>query len=91
MIVGILAAQVTHGRLGLHAHVVLNILDIEHRLRRVLHPPHDDRRNLDRVTELVVDLQAIAVEVARAQRDLHARIFLVGGRHRRFTLADRGE
>ena len=57
------------GRLGLDLDELLVVLDVEDGLRRVDDAPDDDRRDLDRVADRVVDLEDLAVEVLDAQRD----------------------
>ncbi len=76
MVVGVGAGQVAQGGLALHAHVVLIIIHIEDSLRRVLHFPHHDRPDLDGIAALVVDLEFLAVEIPRAQRNFEARELL---------------
>jgi len=63
-------SEVAHGGLGLDAHVLLEVVDVERGLRGVAHPPDDGRRDLDRVAALVVDLETLAGEVAGAQAHL---------------------
>ena len=55
-----------HRGFALHADVIVVVLDIEQRLRGVLHPPHHDDGDFDGIAVLVVDLELIAGEVARA-------------------------
>ena len=71
--------QVAHGRLALHLHEVLVVVDVERRLGGVVDVPDHHRGDLDRVAALVVDLEPVAVQVARAQRQLLARVERVGG------------
>ena len=70
VVVGVLAGEVTERGLALHGHELLVVGDVEHRLGGVGDPPHDDRRDLDRVAAGVVDLDPLALEVANAQREL---------------------
>ena len=65
--------EIPDGRLGLHLDEVLVVVDLEHRLGRVDHPPDDDRADLDRVADRVVDLELGALEVADSQGDGPAR------------------
>src|SRR5262245_6322041 len=60
MIVSVTARQMPDGRLALHLHVGLVVLDIEDRLSAVLNPPDHDGRDLDRVAAVVVDLEALS-------------------------------
>src|SRR5215471_10953999 len=73
MIVRIRARDAADRGLALHLHVALVVLDIERGLRGVLDAPHDHGRDLDRIAALVVDLELLAVEVVRAQRDLRGQ------------------
>src|SRR6266403_1156201 len=67
-----------HGGLALQLHVVFVAVDVEARLRGVVDAPDDDRGDLDRIAALVVNLEPLAVKVARAQRDLASRIEWIG-------------
>jgi hypothetical protein len=70
VVVRIATGDVAQSGLALGSDVPFEIVDVEHRLRRILNAPNDDRRDLDRVPTLVVDLQRLAVERAGAQGDL---------------------
>ena len=56
------------GRLALHVHEVLVVVDLEHGFGGLDDPPDDDGGDLDRVADVVVDLQFAAFEVADSQR-----------------------
>ena len=56
------------GRLALHVHEVLVVVHLEHGLGRLDDPPDDNRGDLDRVADVVVDLQLAALEIADPQR-----------------------
>lgn len=71
-VVGVLDGDVPHGRLGLRLDELGEVLDLEHRAGRVLHPPHHDRRQLDGVAVRVVDLEDVRLVVADAGGDLLA-------------------
>src|SRR5262249_20185851 len=68
--------QVPQGRFALHAHIIFKVIHVENSLGRVLHLPHHNRGDLDRVAALVIDLQLLAVEIPRAQRNLETRELL---------------
>ena len=70
VVVRVRARDAADRRLALHLHVAFVVLDVERGLRRVVDAPDDHGRDLDRVAALVVDLELLAVEVVRAQRDL---------------------
>ena len=69
VVVGVAVGQVAHGRLALHVDVLLEVVHVERGLGRILDPPDHHGGDLDRVAPLVVDLQLLAVEVPRPQRD----------------------
>ena len=69
-VVRVRARQVPQSRLALHAHIVLVVLDVEDRLRTVIHAPHHHRRDLNRIAALIVHLDRLHVEVAGTQRQL---------------------
>ena len=77
-VVGIARGKVPDRGFGLHADVLLVVLDIEHRLCRVAHAPDDCRGDLDRVAALVVDLQPLAHQVVHAQADLLLAVERIG-------------
>src|SRR5574337_273082 len=56
-------------RLALNMHVILVVVDAEHRLGGVQYLPDHHRGDLDRVAVVVVDLQLAALEIAYAQRN----------------------
>ena len=66
LVVGERRSEMAHRRLRLQLHVVLVVVDVEKRLGRVVDAPDDDGSDLDRVAALVVDLEPLAVQVARA-------------------------
>ena len=68
-VVGVFIGEMAQRRLGLDGHVLLVVVDVEHRARRVAHLPDHRRRDLDRIAALVVHLELFAVEVAQAQAD----------------------
>jgi hypothetical protein len=70
LVVGVAAGEVADGGLALRLDERLVGLDVEERLRGVAHLPDDDGRDVDRVADEVVDLERLAVERVRAQRDL---------------------
>ena len=78
VVVGVAEGEVAHRRLGLGQHVGLVVLDVEAGHRRVVDAPDDRRRDLDRVAAQVVDLQLLAVEVVRPDRDLGLGVERVG-------------
>ena len=61
--------MVAQRRLGLDVHEVLEVVDLEQRLGRVGHPPHDDGGDLDRVAVVVIDLELGGLEVAHPHGD----------------------
>ena len=63
---------------GLHAHVLVIVLDVEYGLCGVVDAPDDRRRDLDRVAALVVDLQPLAHQIVRAQSYLLLPVERVG-------------
>ena len=63
-----------HGGLALDGDIGGAVLDIEHRLRRVLHAPDDDGTDLDGVAALVIHLEPFGVQVARTQGDSAAGV-----------------
>ena len=67
-----------HGSLTLQLHVVLVAVNVEARPGSVVDAPNDDCGDLDRVAALVIDLQALAVEVPRAERNLAPRVERIG-------------
>src|ERR1041385_5287757 len=72
MIVSIRACQVSQGRFALDPDIILEILDVENGLRRVMHMPDNDGTNLDGIAALVVHLKGVAVEIPRSQGHLEA-------------------
>jgi hypothetical protein len=77
-VVGVARGQVAHGGLRLHLHVVLVVVHLEDGLRGVHDAPDHDGRDLDRVAVVVVDLQASALEVPDAERDVPLAVERVG-------------
>ena len=67
-IVGVLRGQVANGRFALHLHVVLVVVHLERRFGGLGHAPHDNGRDLDRITLVIVDLDLRAFEVPDPQR-----------------------
>jgi hypothetical protein len=65
---------VADGGLALHANELLEVVDVEGRLRRVVHAPHHHRADLDRVAALVVHLQRVDRMVARAHAHALAHV-----------------
>src|SRR2546421_5682187 len=57
------------GRLALDGDELLEVLDVEHRVGGIDDAPHADRRDLDGIATGVVDLDALALEIADTQRD----------------------
>ena len=70
VIVGVEARDAANGGFALDLDVALVVFDVEDGLRRILDAPDHDGRDLDGVAALVVDLERLAVEVVRAQREL---------------------
>src|SRR5205823_10166582 len=70
-IVGERRSEMPHGSLTLQLHVVLVAVNVEARPGSVVDAPDDDCGDLDRVAALVIDLQALAVEVPRARSEEH--------------------
>ena len=63
-VVRVRRGQVAERGLALDVDEVLVVVHLEQRLGRVHDPPDDDRRDLDRVAVVVVDLELGALEVA---------------------------
>ena len=74
LVVVVARGHVAQRRFALHAHEVLEVVDVEERLRRVLHAPDDHGRDLDGVAALVVHLERLDVVVARAHAHLLAQV-----------------
>ena len=70
VVVGVAHRHVPQGRLGLHRHEVLVVLDGEGRPGRVGHLPDDDGRDVDGVAVGVVDLELVGLEVVHPDRDV---------------------
>ena len=68
-VVRVTVRRVADRRLALHDDVVFVVVHVEARAEGVLDLPNHDRGDLDRVSALVVDLQLLAVQIARSQRD----------------------
>ena len=71
-VVRVVRGQVAQRGLALDVHVVRVVLYLEARLGGVHHLPDDHGGDLDRIAVEVVDLQAVGLEVAHAQRDAAA-------------------
>jgi hypothetical protein len=69
LVVVVARGDVAQGGLALHLHEVLEVVDVEQRLRRVRDAPDHDGRDLHRVAALVVDLEGIDVVVACPHAD----------------------
>ena len=70
VVVGVDARHVSQCGLGLHGHIGDVVVHVKESLGGVGHAPHHNRSNLDGVALLVVDLDALAVVRARAERHL---------------------
>src|SRR6266576_2821554 len=80
-----------HRGLALQLDVVLVAVDIEACLGSVVDAPHHDRRDFDRVASLIVDLQPLAIKIARAQRHLAPGIERIGAAQPQSTASWRYE
>src|SRR5580704_422910 len=69
VIVGIHISQMAQRGFALDRDVVLVVIHVKESLCRVLNAPDNDRRDLDWITALVVDLQLFAIEGAGSERD----------------------
>ena len=63
--------------LALHAHIGLEVVNVEHRPGGIAHVPHDDGRDLHRVAGPVVDLESLAIQGPRSQGHLVAVLAVV--------------
>ena len=72
LVVRVGRGEVAERRLGLDVDEMLEVVDLEQRLRRIRDLPDDDRGDLDRVAVVVVDLEARRLEVADTHGDLAA-------------------
>ena len=79
VVVGVDACHVAQRGLHLHGHVALVVVHVKDGFGGVCDAPHDDGRYLYGVAHLVVDLDALALVCAGAQRDLgHMRASACG-------------
>lgn len=72
IVVGVLASDMPDGRLGSDFDKFLIVLDVESCPGGVKDLPADDRRDLDRVADRIVDLEYVRVECSDPQRNLLA-------------------
>ena len=69
VILRILTGELAHGGIALDAHKGFIVVDIECRLECIAYLPYQDNTYLDGIANLVVDLDLLAVEVSRAERE----------------------
>ena len=72
-IVRIDAYDIPQGRITLQGQVFLIVVNIEHRLGRIHHSPHDRDADLHRIAEAVIDLLPVIIECHDLKRDLLSR------------------
>src|SRR5690606_13886405 len=69
IVVWIHASKSTYRGITLNAHKVFVVVNFKRCLERIANLPYEDHTDLYRVADLVVNLDLLAVEVARPQRD----------------------
>ena len=69
VIIRVALGELAHRRLALQIDILVIVLHVELGLRRIVHLPHHNRSNLDRVAQQVVHLDPIGRQVVRSQGD----------------------
>src|SRR5262249_50606506 len=70
VVVGVAASHPPQGGFALRFHVVGVGADLQKRLCGILHTPDDDRTNVDRITDRIIDLERAALQCLQPTQDL---------------------